>query len=216
MARQIKIDFVSDIACPWCAIGLKGLQEALARLDGEVSADVHFRPYELNPTMAREGQSLNEILMRKYGKTPAELVETRAVLRDRAAAVGFTIPQRDDSFSYNTFDAHRLLYWADGNPAQAELKLALFEAYFTRGDNVAEPAVLLAAVEQAGLDVAEAKGVLESDRFADDVRAEEALWQSRGITSVPSIVVNEKYLISGGQPPEAFEQTLRQIAAEMA
>lgn len=217
MATQIKIDFVSDIACPWCAIGLKGLQAALESLAGEVTADIHFRPYELNPTMAREGQSLNEIMARKYGSTPEQIAASRAAVRERAADVGFTIPLREDSRIYNTFDAHRLMHWASEKATagkQAALKLALFEAYFTRGENVAEHPVLLRAVEQAGLDPLGAREILESDVFSDDVRAEEALWQSRGISSVPAIVVNEKYLISGGQPPAAFEQALRSIAAE--
>jgi predicted DsbA family dithiol-disulfide isomerase len=94
--------------------------------------------------------------------------------------------------------------------------MALFTAYFTEGKNPGDRAVLLAAAEQAGLDPAEAARVLDEGRYAEEVRAEEALWQSRGIQSVPAIVIDQRYLISGGQPPEAFEQALREIAAQPA
>lgn len=218
MAQRLKIDFVSDIACPWCIVGLKGLQTALDRLDGEVAADIHFRPFELNPAMEPEGQDLAEHIAQKYGSTPEQSAANRQVIRDRAAAVGFTIAMGEGSRIYNTFDGHRLLHWAgdQGEAAQTALKLALFEAYFTHGSNVSRPDVLLAAVEKAGLDVNRARQVLETDEFADAVREEEALWQSRGINSVPAVIVDDRYLISGGQPPEAFEQALRSIASELA
>lgn len=213
MTEHLKIEFVSDIACPWCIIGLKGLQTALERLDGEVTADIRFQPFELNPDMAHEGQDLGEHIAQKYGSTPEQSAANRAMIRDRAADLGFVITMDAHSRIYNTFDAHRLLHWVDGD-RQVDLKLALFEAYFTRGQNVADHAVLLEVVERAGLDMESARTVLESDAFVEDVRNEEALWQSRSIRSVPAVVINGKYLISGGQPPEAFEQALKTIAAE--
>ncbi|WP_311270361.1 DsbA family oxidoreductase [Sphingobium sp. WCS2017Hpa-17] len=214
MADHLKIDFVSDVACPWCIIGLKGLQAALERLDGEVIADIRFQPFELNPEMGTEGQNLGEHIAQKYGSTPEQSAASRAMIMDRAAALGFTITMSPDSRIYNTFNAHRLLYWAGEEGRQTDLKLALFRAYFTDGRNVADHAVLLDAVEEAGLDRKRALTILESDMFAAAVRDEEALWRSRGINSVPAIIVNEKYLISGGQSAEAFEQALRQIAKE--
>lgn len=214
MAQHVKIDFVSDIACPWCIIGLKGLQIALTRLEGEVTADIRFHPFELNPSMGPEGQNLAEHIAQKYGSTPEQSAANRAAIRERAEGVGFTIAMGQDSRIYNTFDAHRLLHWAGELGDQTGLKLALFEAYFTQGAKISEQDVLLAAVARAGLDTIRAREVLESELYADVVREEEALWQSRGINSVPAIVVNERYLISGGQPPEAFEQALRSIAAE--
>ncbi|SEJ96137.1 Predicted dithiol-disulfide isomerase, DsbA family [Sphingobium sp. AP50] len=214
MAEHLRIDFVSDIACPWCIIGLKGLQTALERLDGKVSADIRFRPFELNPDMGAEGQNLGEHITQKYGSTPEQSAASRTMIQDRAAALGFTITMSQDSRVYNTFDAHRLLHWAGQEDRQVDLKLVLFRAYFTGGRNVSDHAVLLDAVEQAGLGKKQALNILESDMFDAAVRDEEALWRSRGIDGVPAIVVNEKYLISGGQPPEAFEQALRQIATE--
>ncbi|WP_066720401.1 DsbA family oxidoreductase [Sphingomonas pituitosa] len=216
MPRSLTIDFVSDIVCPWCVIGLRGLEEALARAADVVTAEIRFHPFELNPAMAPEGENIVEHIGRKYGATPEQSAATRAMIRERAAALGFTMAMGDDSRIYNTFDAHRLLHWAGLVGDQRALKLALFTAYFTEGKNPGDRAVLLAAAERALLDPAEAARVLDDGSYAEEVRAEEALWQSRGIQSVPAIVIDQRYLISGGQPPEAFEQALRQIAAQPA
>lgn len=216
--KKLKIDFVSDVSCPWCIIGLRGLEEGLARAGDVVAADIRFQPFELNPAMPREGQNIVEHIAQKYGSTPEQSAANRAMIRDRAAAVGFTMMTSDASRIYNTFDAHRLLHWAEsqGEGLQKALKLALFEAYFTEGKDPSDPEVLAAAAEKAGLDADAAREVLSSGRYAQEVRDAERLWQSRGINSVPAIVIDGKYLISGGQPPEAFEQALREIAAQAA
>jgi predicted DsbA family dithiol-disulfide isomerase len=218
MSKPIRIDFVSDVSCPWCIIGLGGLEEALSRLDGVVAADIHFQPFELNPDMAPEGENIVEHIGRKYGSTPAQSAMNRQMIKDRAASVGFTMATSDQSRIYNTFDAHRLLHWAEsqGLERQGALKHALFEAYFTLGQNPGDTDVLVAAAEKAGLDGAAAREVLDSGRYADAVRAEEHRWRMAGISAVPAVVINQKYLISGGQPPEAFEEALRSIALETA
>jgi predicted DsbA family dithiol-disulfide isomerase len=216
MPRKMTIDFVSDIVCPWCVIGLKSLETALERAGDAVEAEIRFHPFELNAAMAPEGENIVEHIGRKYGASPEQSAATRAMIRERAGALGFSMAMTDDSRIYNTFDAHRLLHWAGLVGDQRALKLALFTAYFTEGRNPGERAVLLAAAEQAGLDTTEAGRVLDTGLYAEEVRAEESLWQSRGIQSVPTIVIDQRYLISGGQPPEAFEQALRQIAAEPA
>jgi len=215
MPRPLKIDFVSDVSCPWCIIGLRGLEEALARTEGVVDAKIHFQPFELNPNMVPEGENIGEHIAKKYGSTPEQSAANRQMIRDRAAALGFTMNGSADSRIYNTFDAHRLLHWAEIEGRQAALKHALFEAYFTEQKDPSNQDVLVAAAEKAGLDGAAAREVLASGRYADEVRAAEQLWQSRGINSVPAIVIEDKWLISGGQPPEAFENALRQIAAEV-
>jgi len=215
MPRPLKIDFVSDVSCPWCIIGLKGLEEALARTEGVVDAQIHFQPFELNPNMAPEGENIGEHIAKKYGSTPEQSAANRQMIRDRAAALGFTMNGSADSRIYNTFDAHRLLHWAEIEGQQAALKHALFGAYFTEQKDPSNPDVLVAAAEKAGLDGAAAREVLASGRYSEEVRAAEQLWQSRGIRSVPAIVIEDKWLISGGQPPETFENALRQIAAEV-
>ncbi|WP_294233411.1 DsbA family oxidoreductase [uncultured Sphingomonas sp.] len=214
MPRPLRIDFVSDISCPWCIIGLRGLEIALERMGDAVQAEIHFQPFELNPAMAPEGENIVEHIGRKYGATPEQSAANRATIRERAAAVGFTMAMGDDARIYNSFDAHRLLHWAGIEGGQAALKHALFDSYFTRGEDISDHAVLLAAVTRAGLDADAARAILSSDRYAAEVREAERLWQGRGIQSVPAIVIDNRYLISGGQPPESFEQALRQITAD--
>jgi predicted DsbA family dithiol-disulfide isomerase len=216
MTRRIEIDFVSDVSCPWCVIGLRGLEEALGRLDGEVEAHIRFRPFELNPDMRPGGENKVENLIRKYGQPHDQVTANRQAISARAAAVGFDMPVRDEDRVYNTFDAHRLLHWAGLEGGQAVLKRALFGAYFTRGEDIGDPDVLAATAGAAGLDAKAAREVLASGRYADEVRADEGRWQAAGIHSVPAVVVNNRYLITGGQPAEAFENALRAIAAEPA
>jgi predicted DsbA family dithiol-disulfide isomerase len=208
----MKIDFVSDIACPWCAVGLNSLERALERLGDEVSVQLHFQPFELNPQMPPEGEDTVQHLSRKYGLPPDQLAKNREALRERGAAVGFTFGERPRI--WNTFDAHRLLHWAGlaGADRQRALKHALLGAYHTEGDNPGDAAVLLRAAKQAGLDEAEAREVIESGRYADEVRAAERHWQELGIHSVPSVIIDDQHLIQGGQAPEVFERALRQLA----
>ena len=216
--KTLKIDFVSDVVCPWCVVGLGGLTTALETLKGEgVAADITFQPFELNPQMAPEGENIVEHIGRKYGATPEQSAANRVMIRERAAEVGFDMRMSNDSRIWNTFDAHRLLHWAhETAPEKQEaLKRALFTAHFTENRNLTDAGVLTQAAEAAGLDRAEAGEVLASGRYAQEVRAAEDLWRARGITSVPAVVVEGKYLISGGQPAAAFEEALRKIAAEV-
>jgi predicted DsbA family dithiol-disulfide isomerase len=215
MASNLKIDFVSDVACPWCAIGLSSLEQALHKLEGQVQSDLHFQPFELNPQMGPEGQDITEHLTQKYGSTPAQQDQARAAIRQRGESVGFSFSPQGRGRIWNTFDAHRLLFWAEGEGQgkQHALKRALLQAYHGRGESPADAAVLLAAVEAAGLDVARARAILQSDEFAAQVREREQFYLQAGIHAVPAVVVNDRHLIQGGQPPEVFEQALRQIAA---
>lgn len=214
MANKLKIDFVSDVVCPWCAVGLGSLDEALRRLDGEVQAEIHFQPFELNPQLTPEGEDVGEHLARKYGSTPEQMQQNQEAIRQRGADVGFIFNLDKRSRIYNTFDAHRLLHWAQTQGRQGELKRALLGAYFTDGRNVSDREVLVDAAGRVGLDAAEARKVLDEGRYADEVRAQEAFYQSQGVRAVPSVIVNDRYLIQGGQPPEVFEDSLRRIAAE--
>jgi predicted DsbA family dithiol-disulfide isomerase len=218
MTTPLKIDFVSDIACPWCAVGLFSLEKAIARLQGEVAVDLHFQPFELNPQMWPGGQDLGEHLSQKYGSTAAQQAQIRQTISARGAEVGFAFAPDGRGRVYNTFNAHRLLTWAptQGEGAQRQLKLALLTAYQGRAECIEDMAVLLACVAEAGLDTAAARQVLETDAYADEVRAVEQMYQRAGVSSVPAIIINEQYLISGGQPVEVFEKSLREIAAKAA
>jgi predicted DsbA family dithiol-disulfide isomerase len=220
MTTTLKIDFVSDVSCPWCAIGLKSLDQALERVRGDISAELHFQPFELNPKMAPEGQEITEHITEKYGITPAQAQANRENIRARGAQVGFKFSMADEpgggrSRIYNTFDAHRLLHWAElESPVkQKVLKETLFKAYFTDGQSPASHDVLVKAAVSAGLDEARAREVLASDEYAQEVREREQFYLTQGIHSVPAVIINDRHLISGGQPAEVFEQALRQIAA---
>ncbi len=215
-AKTMTIDFVSDVVCPWCIIGLNGLEQALERVGDLVKADIHFQPFELNPDMPPEGQNIREHVAQKYGSTPQQSASARAAIREQAAGVGFIMAMKDDSRIYNTFDAHRLLHWAGLTDKQGALKHALFDAYFTEGRSPADHDVLVSAAEKAGLDPEAAREVLESSAYARDVREAEKFWHGQGISAVPAVIIDGKYVIAGGQPPEMFERALRSIAAESA
>ncbi len=216
MAATLKIDFVSDIACPWCAVGLGALEQALGQLEGQVTANLHFQPFELNPNMGPGGQDLSEHLTQKYGSSPEQQAQIRANITARGEEVGFKFNPGGRGRVYNTFNAHRLLHWAGvKGPAgsQHALKRALLEAYQGRAEVVELDAVLLATVASVGLDVNEAQSILASDTYAQEVRETEQFYQQAGIHSVPAVIINDKHLISGGQPAAVFEQALRRIAA---
>jgi predicted DsbA family dithiol-disulfide isomerase len=216
MSRPLTIDIVSDVTCPWCAIGLRGLEEGLKRAGDAVEATIRFHPFELNPDMPAEGRNMVEHLGERLGASPEQLAASRNTLKAKAAELDFVMAQTAESRIYNTFDAHRLLGWAEPSGKQQALKRALLEVYFTDERNLADPDVLIAAVEKAGLDAVEARDVLASDRYADAVRQEEYLWQSRGIQGVPAFIFDSKYLVSGAQSPETFEQIVRKIAEQPA
>ena len=226
----LQIDFVSDVACPWCAIGLASFEQALKDVSGEVAVDLHFQPFELNPTMGAEGADAAEYLIAKYGMSREQLAVNRQRIAERGAALGFTFGER--KHVWNTFDAHRLLHWAGvegaaqcalGHPKRSEpggcspqhaLKKALLEAYHGQGRNPGSHEVLLELATSVGLDAARASEVLAGREFSDEVREAERFWQEAGIDGVPAVVINRRHLVQGGQPPEVFAQALRKIAAE--
>jgi predicted DsbA family dithiol-disulfide isomerase len=211
MTHIVRIDFVSDVVCPWCVVGLRSLEVALARLDGEVTADIHLQPFELNPDMAPEGENTTEHVQKKYGASSERSQGVRQALKQSGEALGFTFNYGPESRIWNTFDAHRLLHWAQATNKGLALKEALFKANFTDQRDVSDHTVLADMAAGVGLDRDRAEAILASDEFAEAVRADEELWRNRGIQAVPSLIINQRWLIQGAQSPEVFEQTLRQI-----
>ena len=209
---SLDLAFVSDVACPWCAIGLASLEQALARVEGEIPVKLHFEPFELNPDMGPEGTETVPYLAAKYGITPEQVAQNRARIVERGAAVGFAFGER--KHVWNTFAAHRVLHWAGLEGRGHELKRALLRAYHGEGRNPGAHDVLLELADKVGLDVERAREILRGTEYAAEVREAEQFFQHAGISSVPAIIINERHLISGGQPPEVFEQALRQIAQE--
>jgi len=208
MTTPLRIDFVSDIVCPWCAIGLKSLEAALGKTG--VPVELHIQPFELNPDMAPEGEDLAEHIAKKYGSTPEQFAANHARIAERGAEVGFTFGKR--SRIVNTFDAHRLLHWAGEEGRQQALKDALLAAYFTEGKDPSDHAVLAQCAAAVGLDGERARAILAGDTYAAEVRARQRYYHGLGIHAVPAIIFNERHLIEGGQPVEVFERALRQLA----
>lgn len=209
---RLRIDFVSDVVCPWCAIGLASLEQALARTRGEVEADIHFQPFELNPQLGAQGEELAGYLGKKYGMSAAQVADNQEAIRQRGAELGFTFDMERRRRTYNTFDAHRLLHWAGDQGLQRTLKHALLRAYFTEGRDVSDHGTLVDIAASVGLRSDHAQEILASDLYADDVRTVEQFFQQHGIHAVPAVIIERRHLVSGGQPVAVFEQALRQIA----
>ncbi|NWD82966.1 DsbA family oxidoreductase [Pseudomonas reactans] len=212
MTRPVSIDFVSDVMCPWCALGAVALQQAIANLAGEVTVELTFKPFELNPDMPPEGENAVEHMMRKYGRTLAEVTARNVMVIDRGNALGFRFDLAKRTHFYNTFDAHRLLFWAAVEGRQVALKHILFKAHFSDGENISSQDTLVRLAGEAGLSTARAQGVLDSGEFAVEVRELEDFYPRRGINSVPAMVLNGRHLVAGSQSVEEYEQAIRQIA----
>ncbi|MFT6085824.1 MAG: putative DsbA family dithiol-disulfide isomerase [Glaciecola sp.] len=214
MATELKIDIVSDISCPWCIIGFKALQTALKEIGPDITANIEWQPFELNPQMPTEGQDITEHLTQKYQISEQQADQNREAIKQRGLSVGYEFGNRGGGRIYNTFDAHRLLHWAKTQGKQTDLKLALFDLYFKDSGNPSAHEQLLETVKSVGLDVIEAKKILDSDQFTADVRQLQQYYQNAGVQSVPAVIVNNKHLISGGQPADVFQQALIKIAQE--
>ena len=214
MKPTIKIDYVSDIACPWCAVGLGNLNKAMAQLDDKVNFEVHFRPFELNPNMPIGGQDAIEHLTEKYGLSAEQVKANQSNIRSKAIEAGFEFHPDGRKRVYNTFNAHRLIYWAAkeyGPDKQASLKKELLNTYFCLAVNLDDKKNIIDAVRRAGLDPERAQNILDGDEFSKEVREEESTYINAGINSVPAIILNGQYLVQGAQPPESFVNVLEQI-----
>lgn len=211
---QVRIDIVSDVVCPWCIIGFKQLEEALLRLDGEVVADIHWHPFELNPMMPEEGQELREHMGQKYGTTRQQSDAARARLAKIGESLGFSFNFYEGQRIYNTFLAHQLLMWAEQQDKQHDLELELFESYFSKRENVGQPEVLARAAGRVGLDEEEARALLEDGRYARDVREQQRFWLTKGIHAVPSFILDRRFVIPGAQDPDVFVAALGKVAKE--
>jgi len=215
MSTQIEIDIVSDVVCPWCAIGYGNLTQALEQLKTDIQADIQWHPFQLNPQLPKQGQDIGEHLHEKYGLTPDQRLANQQRIKQAGEAAGVIFNFGERSRIYNTFDCHVLLEWAASQDKQTALKLALFNAYFTQGRDVSEHSVLLDVCESVGLDPKLAADALADDTLQNKVRNEEAQFKQMGIQSVPAFIINKQYLISGGQPVESFKQALLEIASKV-
>ncbi|WP_204115745.1 DsbA family oxidoreductase [Shimia biformata] len=209
MQDPIRVDIVSDVVCPWCVIGYRQLAKASAETG--IAVDVYWHPFELNPQMAPEGENIREHIMRKFGSSAEDSARARQRLSDLGETLGFPFQWRDDSRIYNTFDAHRLLHWASLSGQTHDLKQALFAAYFSEGRDVSDRAVLVDVANKAGFDADQARQVLDSGQYADEVREKETFWTSRGISGVPAMVFEAQHLITGAQGEANYANILQQL-----
>lgn len=206
------IDIVSDIACPWCAIGYARLHQAMETLKDEMDFTVQWHAFELNPDPAGDGEPILPALSRKYGRSEDDMRANQAQMMEIARGLGLNFEKLQERYTRNTFDAHRLVKWAGEQGRQTEMKMAFFEAYFGRAENISNPDTLVYCVEAIGLDGARAREVLASDQYADAVRTDEAQYQQAGVSAVPAFIINQKYLISGAQEPDTLVNAFREIA----
>ncbi len=205
----MRIDVVIDIVCPWCAVGLWSLDAAVMR--SGIEAEIHIQPFELNPDMPPGGEDIVDHLGKKYGRSPLELAKTHEMIAARGAAVGFTFDWEKRTRIYNTFDAHRLLYWASLEDRELALARALLRAYHTEGRDISDVATLVSIASELNFDAQGARAVLESGGYGDDVRQLEEQWLQLDITGVPAVVIDEKHILSGAQPSPVYEAALRQL-----
>ena len=213
-AHPIRIDIVSDVVCPWCVIGYKQLERAIGETGTPV--EIHWHPFELNPQMVAEGENLRAHLAAKYGTTLQDSIRARAKLTALGADLGFTFNYADDMRMVNTFRAHQLLHWADGQGRKHDLKMALFAAFFGRREDINNVQVLAAVAAGIGLDHTEAAAVLADQQFTTIVREQEHFWQARGIQGVPAMIFNEEHLVSGAQGVGNYIAILRHLAENRA
>jgi predicted DsbA family dithiol-disulfide isomerase len=214
--RTVKVDFVSDVVCPWCALGATALDQAIQNLAGEITVELTYKPFELNPDMSAEGEHAVQHMMRKYGRTEEEVASRNEMVIARGKALGFHFDLEKRSHFYNTFDAHRLLLWATHEGRQVQLKKALLKAYFTDGQNLSDQKKLVRLAGEAGLSSERAHEVLAAGEFANEVRELQRFYAERGINSVPAMVLNDRQLVTGSQSVEHYETVLRQMAQEPA
>lgn len=205
------IEIISDVSCPWCVIGYRALVQALDEMEAHDEFKLSWRAFELNPNMPPEGQNKDEHLQQKYGLTPQQGKANRQNLIDRGKSVDYDFNFSEKGRVYNTFNAHRLIHWAAEYGLQTELKLALFDLYFQQGGNPNDDDQLLVCVKSVGLPVGKAREILNSDEGEREVRAEQALTQQQGVSAVPAFILDNKYLISGGQPKEAFIDAINEL-----
>jgi predicted DsbA family dithiol-disulfide isomerase len=208
---QLTVDIVSDVVCPWCAIGFRQMEIAVGQMADRADVSVRWHPFELVPGMPHEGQKLSDYTRERYGASAESSRANRDRLINAGKALGLEFNYSPESRIYNSHRAHQLLSWAGETGGQTALKLELFRAYFTDQSNIAETEVLLAAVERAGLDADEAREILADGRYAAQVTAEIAHWQDQNITGVPAFIVNGKVMIPGAQDAETFVRVFDRV-----
>ena len=219
--RKLTIDIWSDVMCPWCLVGHGQLAKGLKELEGEIEAEIRWRPFELNPDMPAEGEEQGAHLRKKYRRSEEEGKAMRDQMRSIAENAGVTLDYKGDgdpappAMMRNTFLAHKLLaHTLDsyGPEKQTELKLALFEAHFNRREDVGDRSMLLDLAQAHGLVRLAAERALDDEDLGQRVRKEEQAAYEMNITGVPAMVIEGKFMIPGAQEPQTYVNALRRVA----
>ncbi|MGY6552139.1 MAG: DsbA family oxidoreductase [Erythrobacter sp.] len=219
MSAAITIDIYSDVVCPWCLIGYGQLSRALAQLEGEIAAEIRWRPFELNPQMPAEGEEQEAHLARKYGRSADEGAALRGQMKAIAQSAGVSLAYEGEgeaplAMMWNTRDCHKLLAFAleEAGPAvQTALKLALFRAHFNQRAHLGDRAVLLDIAASVGLHREAAKAALDDPALDARITAEQAQAWDLNISGVPAMIVQGKFLIPGAQEPQTYVNALRRV-----
>ncbi|GAA4113884.1 DsbA family oxidoreductase [Aminobacter aganoensis] len=214
--NKLTIDVVSDVVCPWCFLGMKRLENALASLP-DIDAEVRWRPFQLDPTIPAEGKERKAYMLSKFNDE-ARLTQAHANLVSLGAIEGISFDFDAITVAPNTLDAHRVIRWAaaSGAGVQDKLARALFSLYFEQGKNVGDHAVLIEAARQAGMDAAVVESLLATDSDRDEVTNEIVTASRMGITGVPCFLLDGKYAVMGAQESATLADAIRQVAAEKA
>ena len=214
MKEKLKIDLVSDVVCPWCIIGYKRLEKAIAELGIGDQVEIEWQPFELNPQMPAEGQDVTEHITEKYGSTPEQQKESRRQMTEIGEELGFTFDYFDGMRMVNTFEAHVLLEYAKAFGKQTDLKLCLIKAFFSDRKDVSKKEILKEALLEVGLNADEALTKLDNEEARSEVRTTQGYWQRLGVKSVPTIVFDRKSAVTGAQPVDTLKQILSELLAE--
>lgn len=212
----ISVDVISDVVCPWCFIGQKRLDRAIA-LAGDVAVDVRWRPFQLDPTIPPQGMDRKAYMLAKFG-SEERLAQIHANVAQAGAGEDIAFAFDAITVSPNTLDAHRLIRWAGtaGPEIQNRLVRRLFGLYFEEGADIGDPAVLIGAAREAGMDAAIVEALLATDSDRDAVRQEIETAQHMGVTGVPCFLLEGKYAVMGAQDPEKIADAIRQVAGMKA
>ena len=211
MSKKIKIDVISDVVCPWCIVGYKRLEKAIAELGIEDQIELEWQPFELNPAMPAEGENLNEHLTKKYGSSTEDNKRNRASLAELGAAEGFTFDFFEDMNIVNTREAHVLLDYAKDTGKQTALKLRLITAFYTEQKDVSDRSVLAEELATVGLNVEEGLARLDAPDSKEDIQNKENYWHQMGVTGVPTVVFNRASALTGAQPVDVYKQVLTEL-----
>jgi len=213
MTKKIKVDFVSDAVCPWCAIGYARLKQAISELDLQDEVEIEWQPFFLNPDMPLEGENIYDYGTRKYGRTKKEGDLNRVNITELGRAVGFTFSFSDESRVVNTRDAHTLLDYLKGLNKQTEFKVRLFEEFFTEQKDISDRKVLEQALKDIGVIIPNLLQVLDDQATQERIATKASHWINLGISTVPTMIFNNETVVNGSRSVETYKQLLTEFSS---